>query len=48
VEVATLAIQFYLAEQKDIDTVFTLDYRDFSVYRFKKNKPLKLIPDPGT
>jgi predicted nucleic acid-binding protein len=37
----------YLAEREDIDMVFTLDYRDFSVYRYKKNKPLKLIPDPA-
>lgn len=36
----------YLAERDDMDTVFTLDYRDFSVYRYKKNKPLKLIPGP--
>jgi predicted nucleic acid-binding protein len=35
----------YLAEREEIDTVFTLDYRDFSVYRYKKNKPLRLIPD---
>lgn len=35
----------YLAEQEDIDSVFTLDYRDFSEYRYKKNKALKLIPD---
>lgn len=37
----------YLAEQEGIDTVFTLDRRDFSVYRYGKNKPLKLIPGPG-
>jgi predicted nucleic acid-binding protein len=37
----------YLAEREEIETVFTLDYRDFSVYRYKKNKPLKLIPGPG-
>ncbi|MCI0463884.1 MAG: PIN domain-containing protein [Gemmataceae bacterium] len=37
----------YLAEHEEIDTVFTLDYRDFSVYRYKKNKSLKLIPAPG-
>jgi hypothetical protein len=34
----------YLAEREEIETVFTLDYREFSVYRYKKNKPLKLIP----
>jgi len=37
----------YLAEHEGFDTVFTLDYRDFSVYRYKKNKLLKLIPGPG-
>jgi len=37
----------YLAERENIDTVFTLDYRDFSVYRYKKNKSLKLIPGLG-
>jgi predicted nucleic acid-binding protein len=34
----------YLAEHGGIDMVFTLDYRDFSVYRYKRNKSLKLIP----
>ncbi len=34
----------YLAEQKNIDTIFTLDSRDFSIYRFSnKNAPI-LIP----
>jgi predicted nucleic acid-binding protein len=37
----------YLAEYQGIDTVFTLDYRDFTVYRFQKNKRLKLIPAIG-
>ncbi len=37
----------HLAEREGIDTVFTLDYRDFSVYRVKKNRSLKIIPDPG-
>lgn len=35
----------YLAEREGIDTVFTLDHRDFSVYRYKRNKSFKLIPD---
>jgi predicted nucleic acid-binding protein len=34
----------YLAERERLDTVFTFDHRDFSVYRSKKNKSLKLIP----
>ena len=35
----------YLAEQENIRTVFTLDRRDFSVYRLKRNRALKLIPE---
>jgi predicted nucleic acid-binding protein len=34
----------YLAERKGIDRVFTLDRRDFAVYRYGRNKSLKLIP----
>ena len=34
----------YLAEQQDIDTVFSLDQRDFSVYRFGRNRRFKIIP----
>jgi predicted nucleic acid-binding protein len=34
----------YLAERDKITTVFTLDRRDFSVYRFGKNRSLELIP----
>jgi predicted nucleic acid-binding protein len=37
----------YLAERYGIDTVFSLDYRDFSVYRYKKNKSLKIVPRRG-
>src|SRR5438093_6832822 len=36
----------YLAEREGIDTVFTLDYRDFSVYRYRGNRALKLVPAP--
>ena len=35
----------YLAEQEDIDTVFTLDRRDFSAYRFGRNRLFKLLPE---
>jgi predicted nucleic acid-binding protein len=35
----------YLAEREGIDTVFSLDYRDLSVYRYKKNKSLKIVPE---
>ena len=37
----------YLAERERIDTVFTLDRRDFTVYRFRKNKSFTLIPGPA-
>jgi predicted nucleic acid-binding protein len=35
----------YLAEKEGIDTVFTLDRRDFSVYRYSRNRRLRIIPD---
>jgi predicted nucleic acid-binding protein len=35
----------YLAEREEIRTVFTLDRRDFSVYRLKRNRALTLLPD---
>ena len=34
----------YAAEQEVIDTIFTLDRRDFSVYRTSKNRALKIVP----
>jgi predicted nucleic acid-binding protein len=34
----------YLAEEQDIDTVFTLDRRDFSSYRFGRNRSFTLLP----
>jgi predicted nucleic acid-binding protein len=34
----------YLAEIKNISTVFSLDRRDFSIYRIKGNKSLNIIP----
>jgi uncharacterized protein len=36
----------YLAERQEIDSVFTLDRRDFSVYRYGKSRRLKIIPAP--
>jgi predicted nucleic acid-binding protein len=33
-----------LAEFKNLAKVFTLDHRDFKIYRFAKNKKFKLIP----
>lgn len=34
----------YLAERENIETVFTLDRRDFSVYRFQRNRSFRLLP----
>lgn len=34
----------YVAEQERIDTIFTLDRRDFSVYRTSRNRALKIVP----
>jgi len=35
----------YLAEREDLDTVFTLDQDDFSIYRFARNRRFRLLPD---
>lgn len=35
----------YLAEREGIDTVFTLDRRDFSVYRLTSGEALRIIPE---
>jgi predicted nucleic acid-binding protein len=34
----------HLAQRENIDTVFTLDQRDFRVYRTRANRALKLLP----
>ena len=34
----------YLAEREGIDTVFTLDRRDFSVYRLGNGQSLRIVP----
>jgi len=34
----------YLAERENIDTIFTLDRRDFSVYRIAGKRPFRIIP----
>lgn len=34
----------YLAEREGLSSVFTLDWRNFSVYRIKQNQPLALLP----
>lgn len=36
----------YLAERENIDTIFTLDRRDFSVYRIGGKRPFNIIPPP--
>ena len=38
------AMLVYLAHRENIDTIFTLDRRDFLVYRTARNKPFQLIP----
>ena len=35
----------HLAEREGLDTVFTLDRRDFTVFRLKGRKRLHLLPD---
>lgn len=39
------AALLHLADREGIQTVFTLDRRDFSVVRLKRNRPLRLIPE---
>ncbi len=34
----------HLANRDDFDTIFTLDRRDFSIYRSAKNRPFHIIP----
>jgi predicted nucleic acid-binding protein len=34
-----------LAERHEIDTVFTLDRRDFSIYRLSRKRALRLLPE---
>src|SRR5262249_55414231 len=38
------AALLYLAEREQIDTIFTLDRRDFGVYRSAQNRPFRLVP----
>jgi uncharacterized protein len=38
------AMLVYLAHRENIDTIFTLDRRDFSVYRTAQKKPFDLLP----
>jgi predicted nucleic acid-binding protein len=34
-----------VAEREGVDTVFTVDRRDFGVYRMGKRKPFRIIPE---
>lgn len=34
----------YIAEERKIETVFTVDRRDFNIYRTRGNRALKIIP----
>ena len=38
------AMVVYLAHRENIETIFTLDRRDFLVYRNGRNRPFRLIP----
>jgi uncharacterized protein len=40
------AAVMYIAEKESIDTVFTLDRRDFSIYRTTGGKALRILPEP--
>jgi len=35
----------YLANRDGIDTIFTLDRRDFSVFRSARKRPFRLLPE---
>jgi len=36
-----------IAEREGLDRVFTVDHRDFEVYRIGKRKPFKILPEPA-
>ena len=38
----------FVAEKEGINTVFTLDRKDFSIYRLTNGKALQIIPEPAT
>jgi predicted nucleic acid-binding protein len=35
----------YLANREQIETIFTLDRRDFSIYRFGRRRSFRIIPE---
>ena len=34
----------YLAHREEIEVIFTLDHRDFSVYRTGRKRPFEIVP----
>ncbi len=39
------AVLVHLAARAGLDTIFTLDQRDFSVYRLPQGKPFRILPN---
>lgn len=37
----------YLADERGTDRIFTLDRRDFAVYRLRRNRRIRIIPEIG-
>jgi len=35
----------YLANREQIDTIFTLDQRDFAIYRSGRNRAFNIVPE---
>lgn len=42
------AAMMYLAEKEEIEVVFTLDRRHFSIYRLNSGQPLSVLPNQQT
>jgi len=36
----------YVAEREQVDSIFTLDRRDFLLFRLAGDRPLRLLPEP--
>jgi hypothetical protein len=41
------AMLMHLAQREQTDVIFTLDRRDFTVYRLPNGRPVRIIPDPN-
>jgi predicted nucleic acid-binding protein len=39
------AVLVYLAARENIRTIFTLDRRDFSVYRTRRKRAFRIVPE---